>query len=454
MLARVGPGRLALSERHRFANQPVLLGGTLHWDVLGLYRGVLDGLRAVTSAGVVPGSVGVDSWAVDYGLIDAAGTLVGLPVHYRDDRTEGVVDEVAGQVPLPELYALTGVRPLRINTLFQLVAEADSARLAAAARLLLIPDLIGYWLTGVAGAESTNASTTQLLDIHSGQWSDELIGKLGLRRELFGVLRTPGQQLGPVRPEVAADTGLPAGTPVTAVGSHDTASAVAAVPAATERFGYISCGTWSLVGVELSEPVLSEDARLAGFTNESGVDGTVRFLRNVMGLWLAQECLRQWRADGLGAGLPELLRAAARLPPGAVVDADDEEFLAPGDMPARIAAWCARAGEPVPEGPAAVVRCIMDSLARAHARAVADAQRLSGHAVDVVHLVGGGARNELLCQLTADACGVPVVAGPVEAAAMGNALVQARALGVVPGELADLRALVRATQPLRTYQPR
>jgi rhamnulokinase len=328
------------------------------------------------------------------------------------------------------------------------------AGFGAAERALLIPDLLTCWLTGAVGAEVTNASTTGLLDATSREWAWELIDRLGLPRGLFPPLTRPGDRLGELTPDVLADTGLTGPVPVTAVGSHDTASAVVGVPAESARFGYVSCGTWSLVGVELDAPVLTEASRRAGFTNELGVDGTVRYLRNVMGLWLLQESLRTWQAAGLPADLTGLLHAAAREPAfGAVVDCDDDRFLPPGDMPARIAEVCRETGQTVPSSQAATVRCILDSLALAYRRTVRRAAELSGQPVDVVHLVGGGARNELLCQLTADACGLPVVAGPVEAAALGNALVQARAGGAVSGGLAELRTLVRTTQQVRSYAP-
>jgi rhamnulokinase len=441
MLARVGPGELTLREAHRFANRPVRVAGTLHWDVLGLYREILDGLRAAGAAD----SIGIDSWAVDYGLLDASGALIGNPVHYRDGRTDGVMARVTDAIGADTLYDVSGLQFLPFNTVYQLLSSALPAQ---ARTLLMIPDLLAYWLTGSAGAEATNASTTGLYDVRAGDWAYPLISLLGLPRELFPPLRRPGSLVGTLRAEVAAETGLPASVPVTAVGSHDTASAVFAVPAADDRFGYVSCGTWSLAGVELTAPVLTEESRAAGFTNEVGVDGTIRYLRNIMGLWLLQESLRTWDAAD---SLPALLAAAAEAPPfAALVDPGDQEFLPPGDMPARIAAHCARTGQPPPRGRAETVRCILESLALGHRAAVREASRLSGRPVEVVHVVGGGARNTLLCQLTADACGLPVVAGPVEATAIGNALVQARAHGF--GD--DPRELVRRTQDLTAYRPR
>jgi rhamnulokinase len=454
MAARVGAERLDLREVHRFPNRPVRTAGTLHWDVLALHAGILDGLRAAgRDLGRLDG-VGIDSWAVDYGLLDADGVLLGNPVHYRDARHQTAVPAVHAVVPPDELYRVTGLQHLPFNTVFQLAAARGTAQSAAARTALLVPDLLAYWLAGAVGAEVTNASTTGLLDATTRGWSWELVDRLGLDRGLFPPLRQPGERLGELRDDVLAETGLTGPVPVVAVGSHDTASAVAGVPAATEKFAYVSCGTWSLVGVELEKPVLTEASRAAGFTNELGVDGTVRYLRNVMGLWLLQESQRTWAAAGLTADLPDLLAAAARVPAfTTLVDPDDARFLPPGDMPARIAAACTETGQTPPQSQAETVRCILDSLALAYRRSVRRAAEISGRDVEVVHLVGGGARNTLLCQLTADACGLPVLAGPVEAAALGNVLVQARGLGVLSGGLPELRALLRSTQDAQLYLP-
>ena len=445
MVGRVGSDSLELTEAHRFPNRPVRVPEGLRWDVPALYAGVLDGLRA---AGRVD-SVGIDSWAVDYGLLDADGALLGNPVHYRDARTEGVAEKVWATVPAAELYAATGLQYAPFNTLYQLAAARPTAQFAQARRLLLIPDLLTYWLTGEQGTELTNASTTQLIDPRTRDWAYGVAERLDVDLGLFAPLRRPGDPAGVLRPEVLAETGLTGPVPVTAVASHDTASAVAAVPAAGERFAYICTGTWSLAGLELTAPVLTEASRAANFTNELGLDGTIRYLRNIMGLWLLQECVREWG----GPDLPALLREAAGVAPlRSVVDAGDAAFLAPGRMPERIAEACRSSGQPVPGTPAEVTRCILDSLALAHRRAVREAQFLADHPVDVVHIVGGGTRNALLCQLTADACGLPVVAGPAEAAALGNVLVQARAQGLV-GDHASMRRLLARTQPLVRYEP-
>ncbi|MFD4601366.1 rhamnulokinase family protein [Streptomyces sp. NPDC058464] len=451
MVGRVGPDSLELTEAHRFANRPVRVPEGLRWDVLALYAGVLEGLRAAGAhCGGRLDSVGIDSWAVDYGLLDGDGALLGNPVHYRDARTEGVAEQVWATLPAPELYAGTGLQYAPFNTLYQLAAARSDAQFALAERLLLIPDLLSYWLTGEQGTELTNASTTQLIDPRTRDWSYEVADRLGIDLGLFAPLRRPGDPAGVLRPEVLEETGLTGPVPVTAVGSHDTASAVAAVPADGERFAYICTGTWSLAGLELTAPVLTEESRAANFTNELGLDGTVRYLRNIMGLWLLQECVRAWGEPELGG----LLREAAGVPAlRSVVDAGDAAFLAPGRMPERIAEACRVSGQPVPGTPGEVTRCILDSLALAHRRAVAQAQRLADHPVDTVYVVGGGTRNALLCQLTADACGLPVVAGPTEAAALGNVLVQARAHGLV-GDLAGMRRLLVRTQPLTRYAPR
>jgi rhamnulokinase len=455
MLGRVGPGLLDLTEVHRFPNEPVRVLDTLHWDILALHRGVLDGLRRAGVAASRLDSIGVDTWGVDYALVDSSGALLGNPVHYRDARTEGVLEKLVADVPARELYETTGAQFLPFNTICQLMAAAGSPQLAAAARLLLLPDLLAYWLTGAQRSEITNASTTQMLDVRRRAWAVELVRRVGVDPRLLADLAEPGERLGELVPSAVREAGLPGPVPVTAVGSHDTASAVVGVPARGRRFAYVSAGTWSLVGVELDGPVLTDDSRRANFTNELGVDGTVRYLRNVMGLWLLQESIRTWRLSGVDTDVAALLREAAEVPAfRAVVDVDDEAFLPPGDIPGRIAAACRRLDQPAPGSPAETVRCIVDSLALGHRRAVRQAQALSGLDVDAVHVVGGGARNALLCQLTADACGLPVVAGPVEATALGNVLVQARALGAAGGDLAALRDLLRATHQLRHYAPR
>jgi len=460
MSGRVSTSQLQLEEMHRFPNGAVSAGGALFWDILGIHREVLAGIRAVRATGPLHG-IGIDSWAVDYGLLDRDGTLLGNPRSHRDPRTEGVAAQVLNKIDAGELYTVTGLQQLPFNTLYQLVASLGSAELESAETLLLLPDLLTYWLTGEIGAERTNASTTQLYDVTSRGWAIDLAKRLGIPWSVLPPLRDPGTVVGPVRAAVAAEIGLTDDVPVIAVGSHDTASAVVAVPAADERFAFISSGTWSLVGLELDAPVLTEAARLADFTNEGGVDGTIRFLKNVMGLWVLSESLRSWHDRRLaGTDLPSLLAGAAEAPARrTVVDINDPRLLTPGtgptnSMPARIQRLAEEAGEPVPRTPIAVTRCILDSLALAYRRYVRTAVALSGHRVDVVHVVGGGSQNDLLCQLTADACELPVLAGPAEAAALGNVLMQGRALGVDLPDLAAMRDLVRRTHAVRRHEPR
>jgi rhamnulokinase len=455
MIGRVAPNELELTEVHRFPNDPVRLPDGLHWDILRLYREVLTGLREATRATAGLVSIGLDSWAIDYGLLDESGTLLGDPYHYRDDRTGPAVDAVHQVISPANLYARTGLQFLPFNTIYQLAAARGSASFELARTMLLIPDLLGYWLSGVRVTEVTNASTTGLLGVHRRTWDLELIASLGIAPSIFAPLGAPGDVIGPLRDDVRAETGGSTKTLLTLVGSHDTASAIVGVPAGDPAFAYIACGTWSLVGVELDHAILTEESRLANFTNEGGVDDRIRYLRNVMGLWLLQESLRTWELEGTPEHLPALLIVAAELPAGGpMIDADDPSFLPPGDMPARIAAACERQGSPPPSTRAGLVRVVLDSLAAAYGRAVRDAERLSGQSVEVVHLVGGGAHNTLLCQLTADACELPVLAGPVEATALGNVLIQARARGLLSGDLETLRALVRGTQDIRRYEPR
>jgi rhamnulokinase len=486
MLGVVDGRRVELVECGRFPNGPVPdERGGLRWDVRALWHGILDGLRSAGDVarerGVEIRGIGVDSWAVDYGLLDGAGELVADPHCYRDARTDSVADEVYRQISFADHYAVNGLQHLPFTSEFQLVAEVSAgstgggsagggstggepAEWARAEQLLLIPDLIAYWLTGRRVAEVTNASTTGLLDARSRDWSADLLDRLAAARpELAGLrdrlpeLVEPGAAVGHLLPEVREVTGL-GEVPVLAVASHDTASAVAAAPLGVSA-AYISSGTWSLVGLELPAPVLTAASRAANFTNELGLDGTVRYLRNVMGLWVLDECVRAWAAaDGAPVDLSGLLAAAAAEPGGrCLVDVDGDEFLAPGDMPRRVSDAVARLGvelrpDTVGTRPA-LVRVILDSLAAASARAISEASALAGVVVDAVHVVGGGSQNELLCRLTAEATGLPVIAGPVEATALGNVLVQARAVGVLSGGLTSLRDVVRESTPLRRYAP-
>lgn len=458
--AEVRAGEIELHEVHRFANEAARdEHGTLRWDLEALWRGVVTGLQAASRGGDLAG-IGIDSWAVDYGLVDSGGALIAPPVAYRDGRVDDVIDRVHAVVDPEELYAITGMAHLPFNTIYQLAAEARDGHLAVAdpgsLQALLIPDLLGFRLTGARASELTNASTTALLDQRTRSWSADLLGRLGLPEQLFPPVVQPGHMLGTVSDDVD-DLAELSGVPVIAVGSHDTASAVAGLPATAPGFAYISCGTWSLVGVELDEPVLTEAARAANFTNELGVDGRVRFLRNVSGLWLLQESQRVWSESGEdgAAELHELLAGAEQCEPmRTLIDVDDPAFVPPGDMPERIRKHAASRGEPEPRSPAEITRTILDSLALAYRRSVRQATDLSGHRVERVHIVGGGSQNRLLCQLAADAIGLPVVAGPPESTALGNVLIQARAVGALHGTLDELRELAAARVTTTRYTPR
>lgn len=434
----VGPSRLELSEIRRFRNGPVSLPDGLHWDVLGLYTDVLAGLRDAVRADPELLGVAIDTWAVDYGLIDSTGALLGNPRHYRDPAHPAAADRVHHSISPAALYAANGLQYQPFNTLYQLAADRHAHDPGVQA--LLIPDLLGYWLTGRQLAEQTNASTTGLLDPHTGTWSAALLEQLQLPAALLPEVMPPGTVLGPITSGAADQLGVATDLKISTVGSHDTASAVVGVPATSPRFGYISCGTWGLVGVELDQPVLTDASRAANFTNERGVDGSIRYLANVMGLWLLSESIRTWQLRRPDLTIPVLLRDAAQLPAGGpTINPDDPMFLPPGHMPGRITAALAAAGHTGVVEPARITRCILDSLAATFADRINQAEQLSGQQIDVIHIVGGGAQNELLCQLTANASGRPVIAGPVEATAIGNLLMQARTHGVLSGDLWDLR---------------
>jgi len=445
MVGEVGPDTLRLTAAARFPNEPVRTESRLHWDLDALVEHATAGLATACADGPLA-SIGIDSWAVDYGLL-RAGRLVGQPFHYRDERrcADGPA-AVAKVVDAEELYRRNGLQYLPFNTIYQLAAD-DALR--EADHLLLVPDLVAWILTGTLVAERTNASTTGLLDVRTRQWDVPLMERLGLDVGLFPPLVDPGHEIGTWQaPGSDRDDGR---IPVVAVGSHDTASAVVGVPMLAEDAAYVSLGTWALAGLELDSPVLTEEARLANFTNEGGVDGTVRFLTNVMGTWLLSETLRTWGDTDLAG----MLRAAEAYDvPVPIVDVQDELFLAPGDMQARIGFWCHEHGVAPPRGRVEAVRCIVLSIAAAIATALQQASALAKRAIEVVHVVGGGSLNTFLCQAIADRTGAPVLAGPVEATALGNVLVQARAAGLVGPDLADLRALVARTQDLTRFAPR
>jgi rhamnulokinase len=456
MLASVGPGSLDMHAVHRFPNDPVYLWHgrrtAMHWDLPGLFANVCAGLTEAERAAPDLTSVGVDSWAVDYGLL-RDGRLLGLPYNYRDARCASGAAAVHAKLGQDEIFARNGLQFLNFNTMFQLAADDLEGTLDVADSALLVPDLIGYWLTGRMTTERTNASTTGLLGL-DGRWDTELETMLGLPNDLFPRLAEPGDELGVVLPELADRVGLSTGLRVTTVASHDTASAVVAIPMISDSAAYVSCGTWALVGVELPDPVVGADVSAANFTNEVGADGRIRFLRNVMGLWLLSEAVRHWERDGSRIDLPLLLeQAAACPPPTEVFDGDDPRFVEPGDMPGRILGWYSERGLPAPTSRPEMARAIVESLAAGFSRGVEQAAALSGIRVETVHLVGGGARNRLLCQLVADHVGRSVIAGPVEATAIGNVLIQARAHGLLHGELDDLRGTMATALAGERFEP-
>jgi len=448
-------GRLTVAEVHRFENIPVRAAGRLHWDILRLLHEVKLGIRAARRTSGELGSIGVDSWAVDFGLIGRHGELLGNPYHYRDEGHAGAMEEVTALLGRDRIFAWTGIQFLPFNTVYQLYALRKRAPflLEQAESLLMIPDLLRYFLTGRKATEFTNATTTQLFNPTARQWEKRILQALDLPERLLLDPVEPGTPAGELTADVRDELGV-GPVPVIAVGEHDTASAVAAVPAETPDFAYLICGTWSLLGTELAAPVLTDACLRWNYTNEGGVFGTFRLLKNIMGLWLLQECRRTWENQGYSWSYSELVRMAESEPPlRSLVDPDDVRFLAPGDMPERIRRFCAETGQPVPETPGAVVRTVLESLALAYRRTLERTEALAGKRFDRLHMTGGGIHNELLCRMTAAAVGKPVLAGPAEASAIGNLLVQFIARGALR-DLREARAVVRASFECRVYEPR
>lgn len=437
-------GTLALQveELHRFPNTVVPVHGTLHWDFLRLWHDIQAGLAK--GLALRPASLGVDTWGVDFALLDARGELLGNPVCYRDRRTEGVMERVLARVGRARVFEQTGIQFMSINTLYQLMSlvETQSPQLQTARTFLTAPDLLNYWLTGTAACEFTNATTTQLFNPRTGQWATELMEELGLPAAIFPTIIQPGTLLGTYE-----------GIPVIAPACHDTGSAVAAVPTPTPHYAYISSGTWSLVGLEIAAPIINTAALDANVTNEGGVAGTYRLLKNVMGLWIIQQCRATWEAEGQSYSYAELAQLAEAAPPlRALIYPNEARFLPAGHHPRLVQTLCAERHQPVPQTPGEIVRCVLDSLALACNEVLQTLLALAGTQCEVIHIVGGGSRNELLCQLTANATGRPVVAGPVEATVLGNALVQLIARRSLT-HLAEARQLVARMSDLRHYEP-
>jgi rhamnulokinase len=454
ILATLGDGRLTLEETQRFKNAAIEILGTLRWNLLGLWSHVLAGLRKSLAAYPDVKSLSVDSWGVDYVLVRGMEPMLGPAFHYRDSRAGGPYVRLRKDPGEGYIYERTGIQFMPLNSLYQLLAdyERDPGRLDAADGFLMIADWFHWLLTGRRTVEETNASTTQLYDPIRRTWSWELIDRLNLPRKLFSVeVVEPGTALGPLSESIGLRESMPT---VVACCTHDTGSAVAAVPAEADGdWAYLSSGTWSLIGVELSSPLLSEEARLANFTNELGFGRTVRFLKNIVGLWLLQESRRHWSENGEEFDYAELTKLAEEAEPfRSVIQPDDSRFLPPGNMPERIRTFCRETGQPIPETPGQVSRCIFESLALLYAVRLEELERLTGRTIRALHIVGGGSCNRLLNQLAANATGRKVIAGPVEATAIGNALVQAIAMGDL-SDLAAARAVVRSSFPVERFEP-
>lgn len=447
-------GRIVMEEVHRFGNRQVRLGDHVYWDFPALFEDMKAGLKKAAAKGYNVKSIGIDTWGVDFGLIDRDGQLLGNPVCYRDARTAGVPEEVAKIINPSAHYATTGIQVMEINTLSQLYSMKGCAQLDAAAHLLFMPDLFSYFLTGTINNEYCIASTSELLDAQKRDWSWETIEALGLPKHIFGPIVMPGTVRGKLRADIAEETGL-GEVEVVAVGSHDTASAVAAVPAEEDGslVAFLSSGTWSLLGVELADPVLTEEARLAEFTNEGGVEGRIRFLQNITGLWILQRLMSEWKEQGEEQTFGELLPAAERAEITSLIPVADAAFMNPASMEQAICDYCEKTQQPVPATKAEMTRCVLQSLAKKYQEAIAGANPLLPASISKLHIIGGGSQNALLNQLTADALGVPVWAGPVEATAMGNILVQAKAAGEV-ADIAALRSVVRNSVKPNIFEPK
>ncbi|RED61727.1 rhamnulokinase [Cohnella lupini] len=449
-----GDRKLEVSEIHRFPNHAIQVGNHLHWDILRLLHEMKKGIRLAFQNGYEPSAFGIDTWGVDFGLLDANGELLGNPYHYRDSQTDGLIEEVSGLIGQEALFKQSGLQFMPFNTLYQLYAmkKAASPKLDVAQTLLLTPDLLTYLLTGIKSCEFTMATTTQLFHPGTQSWNSELMDKLGIPSRLFLTPVQPGTIIGPLSDTVVDELGVSSMLAV-AVGTHDTESAIAAVPAGDEPFAFLVCGTWSLLGTEMDGPLLSDDTLKLDFSNEGGVGGTYQLLKNIMGLWLLQECKREWDEQGNEIGFPELVRLAEQAEPfRSLVHPDDPRFFSPGGMANKIRAICEETNQPVPTSEGEIVRCILESLALRYRQALEQAERLTERTYGGLHMVGGGIQNRLLCEFTANAIGKPVWAGPIEASAIGNMLMQLVALGQCR-DLREARKLVAASFPIDVYEP-
>ena len=446
--------KLTLRENHRFSNDPVITNGRMYWDILRIFHEIKQSITKTVLEGDNVRSIGIDTWGVDYALMDRFGRMLANPTHYRDVRTNGIADYVAKTLPLETLYDRAGIQCLNFNTIFQLAADLrdDPHVFDNVERMLNIPDLLNYFLTGNMANEYTILSTGALLDAAKRDYAFDLTDKLGIPRKLFGEVVQPGYKVGKLLPQVLEETGRTDADVIT-VASHDTASAVIAVPTQEEDFIYISSGTWSLMGTELKSPLINEKSRALNLTNEGGAMGTIRFLKNIMGLWLIQESRRQWRREGHEYSFAQMEAWAKECTPlRSLIDPDDASFGVPGNMPERVREFCRRTGQPVPETVGEVVRCIYESLALKYRKTAESIEDLMGRKAKVIHVVGGGTKDRFLSQMTADACGIPVAAGPEEATAIGNLMMQAIAAGEV-ANLSEARQVVADSFELKRYEP-
>ena len=448
---------IALKVVHSFPNGPVHLNGSIHWNTVGLFQQILDGLaKAQAEYGAALQSVGVDSWGLDYGHLDPAGNLLGMPYHYRDSRTVPMFEKLFSEISREECYARTGIQPLLINTLFQLMAEKEAGQscLRESDQLLFTPDLINFWLTGEKGNEITMASTSQMLDQKTRNWDSGLLEQLGIPTQILGDLWEPGHHVGQVT-GASRDKIRCGDLPVYTVGSHDTASAVAGVPAGPGGdFAYLSSGTWSLMGVELDQPLCDPESDKLGFTNEFGVSQDIRYLKNISGLWIVQECRRHWQSAGEDFDYGQLTSMAREARPfSAILDVDDPVFSTIGKMPEKIADRCLASGQSAPQSKNEIIRTALEGLALKYREVLGNLRMKTGKSLAQLHIVGGGTQNELLNQMTADSTGCEVIAGPIEATGVGNVVVQMMAAGEV-SSLADARQLIADSFEPKRYEPR
>ena len=455
MLATIEAGRLSLEEISRFGNGPTKIGSSLRWDFQKLFSNIKEGIaKAVKQADGKVAGIGVDSWGVDFGLLDGDGELIEEPYHYRDSRTDGVMEKAFELLDKRSVYENTGLQFMQLNSIYQLLAMrlAGSAVLKKAKKLIFMADLVTYFLSGKAIGEYSLASTSQLMDMKTGLWSKEIFDKLGLPMDIMPEVVKPGSVVGVLKAELCREFGCEA-IDIIAVGSHDTACAVVAVPAEEKRWAYLSSGTWSLLGIETPKAIINDKSFKYAFTNEGGAENTIRFLKNIMGLWLLQECRRQWQRDGVDLSYDEITKLAEQAEPFfGIIDPDYDAFLAPGDMPARINEYLKKTGQPMTDDKGQIARVILESLAIKYRSVIEAIEDITGHGIDVLHIIGGGIQNKMLCQFAADSTGKKVVAGPIEATAIGNVMIQAMAKGQVRS-LGDARKIVANSIETTVYMP-